>query len=189
MSKQQFQADGLWLHFSLLLFNRSKLDPTAKGPTNQMSLSVGLSSQTHWRRFVMHSLAKPFHCFHVHIKNMVTDQMVTDRMTNTNEFIWWLIKPNSLKKVRDAFSYRIFPLFSCSYKKHGDRLNQRSKEFSWWLVKSNSLKKVRDTSFCKIFPKWKQDKDWQRVHDGRQSSNWDLAKVISTSLIPSSPTE
>jgi len=62
------KADGLWWHTFLLLFDRSKLDPTTKGPTKQMSLSDGLSSQTHWRRFVMHSVAEPFHCFHVHIK-------------------------------------------------------------------------------------------------------------------------
>jgi len=33
-----------------------------------MSLSDDLSSQTHWRMFMTHSLAEPFHCFHVHIK-------------------------------------------------------------------------------------------------------------------------
>jgi len=65
MSKQQFQADGLWLHTSLLLFDRSKLDPTTKGPTNQMSLPI--------------------------------------------------IKPNSLKKVRDASFCRTFSLFPRSY--------------------------------------------------------------------------
>jgi len=35
---------------------------------DQMSLSDDLSSQTHWRRFVMHPFAEPFHCFHVPIK-------------------------------------------------------------------------------------------------------------------------
>jgi len=58
--------------FFLLLFHRSKLDPTKKGPNNrmedQMSLSDDLLSQTHWRRFVTHSFTEPFHCFHVHIK-------------------------------------------------------------------------------------------------------------------------
>jgi len=33
------------------------------------------------------------------------------RSDQTNEFIWWLIKPNSLKKVRDAFSCWTFSLF------------------------------------------------------------------------------
>jgi len=35
---------------------------------DQMSLSDGLLSQTHWRKFVKYPFAEPFHCFHVHIK-------------------------------------------------------------------------------------------------------------------------
>ena len=113
------------------------------------------------------------------------------RSDHTHEFIWWLIKSNSLEKVFDAFSCRTFPLFPCSYQEHGGRSNDKHKwvYLMTYLAKSNSLKKVRDTSFGRIFPIWKQDKDWHIVHDGRQSSNRDLAKVMSTSLIPSSPIE
>ena len=37
------------------------------------------------------------------------------RSDQTNEFIWWLIKPTSLKKVRDASFCRTFSLFPRSY--------------------------------------------------------------------------
>ena len=54
MPKQQFQALFFiirWWYASLLLFDRSKLDPTTKGLNNwmedQMSLFDGLSSQNH----------------------------------------------------------------------------------------------------------------------------------------------
>jgi len=70
------------------------------------------------------------------------------RSDQTNKFIWWLIKPNSLKKVRDAFSCRTFPFFPRSYQDMvtdqmvTDRM-ENTNEFIWWLIKPNSLKKVR----------------------------------------------
>ena len=95
-----------WWHTSLLLFDRSKLDPTTKGLNNQMedqiSLSDGLSSQTYSRRFVINLL-----------QNLSTVFTFISKGGNrlnggSNEFIWWLIKLNSLKKVRDASLENIF---------------------------------------------------------------------------------
>ena len=39
-----------------------------------------------------------FHCIHIHIKIW----WLIDSHEGSNKFIWWLIKPNSLKKIRDA---------------------------------------------------------------------------------------
>jgi len=42
-----------------------------------------------------HIFAKSFHCFDIHIKTWWS----IDSYGESNEFIWWLIKLNSLKKV------------------------------------------------------------------------------------------
>ena len=125
-------------------------------------IKAELIEQGSWRTFSL---------FPRSYQDVVTDQMVTDRMTNTNEFIWWLIKPNSLKEVRDAFSCGTFPLFPRSYQKHGDRSNERSKEFSWWLIKPNSLKKVHDVSFCRTFSLF------PRSYQTWWSIEWKIKKV------------
>jgi len=36
----------------------------------------------------MHSLAEPFHCFHVHIKNMVTDR-IRDQRSLADDLSSW----------------------------------------------------------------------------------------------------
>ena len=117
-----------------------------------MSLSDGLLSQTHWRRFVTHLykifplyprsyqdvvidrlswriewfylmayqaklieeglwhiFAEPFHCIHIYIKIWWS----IDSHGGSNEFVCWLIKPNSLKKVCNTSLQNFFIISTC----------------------------------------------------------------------------
>jgi len=58
-----------------------------------MAYQAKLIEEGSWRIF-----AEPFHCIHIRIKMWHS----VDSYTESNEFIWWLIKPNSLKKICDA---------------------------------------------------------------------------------------
>jgi len=92
-----------WRTFSL--FSHSYRKVVTDRMNDQMSLSDGLSSQTHWRRFVTHLL-----------QNLSTVSSFISKGGNrsnawSNEFIWWLTKSNSLKKVRDASFAESFHCF------------------------------------------------------------------------------
>ena len=58
-----------------------------------MAYQAKLIEEYSWRIF-----AEPFYCIHIHIKMWWS----IDSDGGLNKFIWWLIKPNSLKKVRNA---------------------------------------------------------------------------------------
>ena len=182
---------------------------------DQMSLSDGLSSQTHWRRFVTHLF-----------QNLSTVSTFISKGGNrsnggSNKFIWWLIKPwrrfvmhsigftfvsicgNKIRiegdstrrpisrqnprgihiylcgpslyqegvtdRMEDQMSLfdglssqthwrrcathllRNLSTVSTFISKGGNRSNAGSNEFIWWLIEPNSLKKVRDTSFAELF--------------------------------------
>ena len=89
----------------------------------------------------------------------------------SNEFIWWLIKLNTLKKVHDASLQNLSIIFTF-ISKGGNRSNGGSNEFIWWLIKPDSLKKVCDTSFVEPFhwfyihvKMWQQNKDRRGLHE------------------------
>ena len=54
------------------------------------------------------TLAESFHYLHIHIKM----RWSIDPHDRLNEFIWWLIKSNSLKKVRDASLQNLSIIFT-----------------------------------------------------------------------------
>jgi len=95
---------------------------------------------------------------------------LNSQMRLLNEFIWWLIKSNLLKKVRDASLQNLFTVSTfISRCGHRSTLMMRwLNEFIWWLIKSKSLKKVRDTSLQNIFTVStfiSKCGDWMRVKE------------------------
>jgi len=83
---------------------------------DEMSLSDGfqvkLIEKDSWCIFT-----ELFQCFHIHIKMWRS----IDSHGRWNKFIWWLIKPNSLKKVRDVSLQNLFNVFTFILK-CGDRM-------------------------------------------------------------------
>jgi len=114
---------------------------------DQMSLSDGLSSQTHWRRFVTH-LCKIFSLFWHSYQDVVIDRLLWR--------IKWVYLMTYQAKLIEEGSWRIFvePFryihirikMWWSIDSHGG-----SNEFIWWLIKPNSLKKVCDASLQNFF--------------------------------------
>jgi len=67
-----------------------------------------------------HIFAKLFHCIHIHIKMWWS----IDSLGGSNEFIWWLIKPNSLKNVRDV-SLQKLSIVSTFISKCGNQMKMK----------------------------------------------------------------
>jgi len=68
-----------------------------------MAYQAKIIDEGSWHIFVEH-----FHYIHIYIKMW----WLIDSHGGLNEFIWWLIKPNSLKKVRDASLQNLFIVFT-----------------------------------------------------------------------------
>ena len=99
--------EGSWCIFcrTFSLFPHSYRKVVTNRMDDQISLSDGLSSQTHWIRFVTHLL-----------QNFFTVSTFVSKGGNrsnggSNKVIWWLIKLNSMKSVRDTSFVEPFHCF------------------------------------------------------------------------------